>query len=103
MLHALGQAFATDLAAQPVAFVLIREAGFARAAGLTASVRNRLRAEGVSLGVARAVTQKVAVLDVAGIGLLLGVAPDEADRAGLALAGGEFSDPGAAALAALHL
>ena len=103
MLHGLGQALATELAVQTVGFVLIREAGFSRATGLTGTVKNRLRAEGVSLGVARAVTSKTAVQDIAGIGLLLGLAPGDADQAGSALAGDKFADPGAAALAALHL
>lgn len=103
MLYSLGQALATELAAQPVAAVLIREGGFARGTGFTAVVKNRLRGEGVALGVARAVTQKVAVADSSAIGHLLGVTADAADAQGAGLVGAALEDPAAAALAALAL
>lgn len=100
MLHALGQALASELAAQLVRGVLIREAGYAKGTGMTATVKNRLRAEGVALGVARAVTEQVAVSDSVGIGHLLGMTPTASDALGTAVAAGHFRDPAAAALAA---
>lgn len=103
MLHALGQALATELAAQQVRALLIREAGYAKGSGMTTSTKNRLRGEGVALGVARAVTQLVSVTDSKGIGLLLDVAPDEAARRGKALTDDEYADTAAAALAAQNL
>lgn len=103
MLHALGQALTTELAAQAVRAVLIREGGFARGTGLTASTKNRFRGEGVALGVARTVTQAVAVTDSKGIGNLLGLEPDAADAQGAALVPAAYKDAAAAALAAREL
>lgn len=103
MLHALGQALATELAAQPVRTVLIREGGFAPGTGLTTATKNRLRGEGVALGVARAVTKEVMVTDSKGIGRLLGLEPEDADAQGAALVPAAYSDASAAALAAQQL
>jgi hypothetical protein len=103
MLHGLGQALASELAGQPVRGVVIREVGYARGSGMTGAVKNRLRAEGVALGVARAVTERVAVTDSVGIGHLLGVTPEAADALGAAVVAGGFEQPAAAALAARRL
>lgn len=103
MLHALGQALATELAAQPVSAVLIREGGFAKATGLTAATKNRFRGEGVALGVARTVTRTVAVADSKGIAHLLNVEADAADAQGAALVAALYKDAAAAALASREL
>jgi hypothetical protein len=102
-LHALGQALASEVTAQTITGVVIREAGYAKGSGLTASVKNRLRAEGVALAVVRATIDKVAITDSNGIGHLIGVTAAEADRQGQELGSGEVGVVAAAALAAIHL
>jgi hypothetical protein len=103
MLHALGQAFGTELAAQDVGAVLIRESGYSRGAGLTGPTKARLRGEGVALVVARRVTRVVVVADAKGIGQLMRVDAASADADGKALAGAIYAEAAAAALGALKL
>ena len=102
-LHEIAQDLETELAAQTVSGLVVREVGFARAAGLTAPVKNRLRAEGLCVAVARNVTARVAVLDVQAIARALGKANDEADDVGKLLATGAFVEPATAAAAAATL
>lgn len=101
-LHALGQAFLTELTAQPVDAVWIREAGYARGSGLTAPTKTRLRAEGVCLAAARTVTQNVRIGDVNAATTALGNTKTAAqlDADGAALTNADCAEAAGAALAA---
>jgi hypothetical protein len=103
-LHSLGQDLASELAAQDdIVAVIVREVGFAKAAGLTLAVKNRLRAEGICVAVARTVTSKVQVLDINAIAQLLGVSTADVPAHGASIATSEYVEPATAALAAMHL
>jgi hypothetical protein len=99
-LHEIAQDFESELAAQTVGAVVIREAGYAKQAKLTESVKNRYRAEGLCVAMARVVTAKVEVLDIQAIGRRIG---DDIPAAGGALAGGDFVEAATAAAAAASL
>jgi hypothetical protein len=99
-LHEIAQDFESELAAQTVEAVVIREAGYAKQAKLTDSVKNRYRAEGLCVAIARVVTTKVEVLDVQSIGRRVGKTGDDLTAAGEALAGGDFVEAATAAAAA---
>lgn len=102
-IHEIGQDLASELRAlEPVA-VLIREVGFARAAGMTAPVKNRIRAEGVCVAIARAVTENVAIMETKAIASLLGVKGADVDTAGEAVTSGDWVEAATAALAAAKL
>jgi hypothetical protein len=101
--HEIAQDLETELAAQTVSALVVREVGFARQAGLTAPVKNRLRAEGVCVAVARNVTAKVAVLEIQAIARALGKPNEEADDVGKSLIKGDFIEPATAAAAAAAL
>lgn len=102
-IHQVAQDFATELAAQSVTAVLVREVGFARPAGMTAPVKNRLRAEGACVGVARTVTAKVEVLDAKAIAHMLGTTGAKVDAVGKALTSGDWVESATAAVAAAEL
>jgi len=102
-LHEIAQDLESELAAQAVSALVIWEAGFNRAAGLTAPVKNRLRAEGVCVAVARDVIETVAVLDVNALAHALGRPSKTVVDAGEALTQGVFGEAATAALAAATL
>jgi hypothetical protein len=102
-LHEIAQDFESELAAQAVESVVIREAGYARQAKLTDAVKNRLRAEGLCVTLARAVTAKVEVFDVQAIARALDKTGEEVTADGEALAIGDFVEPATAAAAAATL
>lgn len=103
MVYEVGRALTTELAAQPVDAVVIREAGYAKGSGLRKSDKNRLRAEGYAVGVARTFTIKVRLIDSAGIGHLLGTTAVDADSRGTALIKDDYAKSATAALGALTL
>jgi hypothetical protein len=102
-IHQLAQDLASELKALEPAAVLIREVAFARPAGLTAAVKNRVRAEGACVGIARAVTATVAVMDTKAIAHLLGVSGVSVDDAGKALTSDPWVESATAAVAAAKL
>lgn len=102
-LHEVAQDFESQLAAQQVDAVVIREAGYSKQSKLSESVKNRYRAEGLCVAIARAVTAKVEVLDVVAIGRKIGKAGDDIGNAGKALADGDFVEAATAAAAAATL
>lgn len=102
-LHEIAQDLETELAAQTVSAFVVREVGFNRAAGFTAAVKNRLRAEGVGVAVARNVTAKAAVFDIKAIARAVDKPTSKADEVGKELAEGEFVEPATAAVAATTL
>jgi len=101
--HQIAQDLASELTALDPIAVLIREVGFARKAGMTAAVKTRIRAEGACVGVARAVTSKVAVMETNGIAHLLGVSGSTVDNAGTALTSGKWVESATAAVAAARM
>jgi hypothetical protein len=102
-LHEIAQALETQLAAQEVLAFVVREVGFNQSAGLSNPVKNRLRAEGVAVAIARKVTSRVAVLNVKAIARAVGKTSEDADEVGKALAKGQFVEPATAAAAAATL
>lgn len=102
-LHEIAQHFQSQLAVQSVAAVVIREAGYSKQAKLSESVKNRYRAEGLCIAIARVDIANVEILDVQAIGRKIGKTGEDINEAGQAVAAGDFIEAATAALAAATL
>lgn len=100
-LHALGTALNTQLKAHDVVAVVIREAGYSRmSAKAHASMKKRLRAEGVALSQARRRTENVVVSDINALAKLCEMSSKDLEAAAESMCGGDWREAASSALAA---
>lgn len=103
-LYALGQALESELRAQDVSALVIREAGFAaRASASQSAVKNRLRAEGICIAKAQEITNRVAISDANGLARMVKVTTSDLSEQSRTLLDDAWEHATSAALAARTL
>lgn len=99
-MHRLKGALTTDLTGDEIAAVVVREADDGQHGGMTLARRNRARAEGVGLAVARDFTTVVALANGAQVAKAAGRDLADVQAEAEALVGKEYVEACAAAIAA---